>query len=90
MEWYLYTLGSHATSWQDMEANATVWQAGIPSVIAVELMLSREIRETGALVPEQLSPEPWLRKLPEWKMPLYKREVRSSALKPVFRTLTQR
>ncbi len=90
VEWYLYTLGSHATSWQDMEANATVWQAGIPSVIAVELMLSREIRETGALVPEQLSPEPWLRKLPEWKMPLYKREVRSSALKPVFRTLTQR
>ena len=81
VEWYLYTLGSHATSWEDMEANCTVWQAGIPSVIAVELMLDGVITETGALVPEQLNPEPWIKKLPQWKMPLYKRELHSSALK---------
>lgn len=81
VEWYLYTLGSHATSWQDMEANCTVWQAGLPSVIAVELLFEGAITETGALVPEQLNPDPWIEKLPQWKMPLYKRELRSSVLK---------
>lgn len=81
VEWYLYTMGTHATSWNDMEANVTVWQAGLPSVIATDLLFSGEITETGALVPEQLNPEPWIQKLPQWNMPLFKRELRSSLLK---------
>ncbi|AUW95244.1 MAG: hypothetical protein C7B44_12340 [Sulfobacillus thermosulfidooxidans] len=81
VEWYLYTMGTHAASWRDMEANVTVWQAGLPSVIATELLFAGDIPERGALVPEQLNPEPWIQKLPQWNMPLFKRELRSTVLK---------
>ena len=81
VEWYLYTMGNHATSWKDMEANVTVWQAGLPSVIATQLLFSGDIPERGALVPEKLNPEPWIQKLPQWNMPLFKRELRSTFIK---------
>jgi saccharopine dehydrogenase (NAD+, L-lysine-forming) len=72
---YIYTLSSHAQSRQDMNANVTVWQAGIPPVIAAQMLMDGTIAQRGALVPEQLDPEPWLERLPRWGMPVYVRET---------------
>ncbi|MCY0882012.1 MAG: saccharopine dehydrogenase-like oxidoreductase, partial [Firmicutes bacterium] len=72
--WFLYTMASHAASRRDMQANVTVWQAGIPSVVATQLILEGEIALTGAIVPEQLDPVPWLARLPKWGMEIFVRE----------------
>jgi saccharopine dehydrogenase (NAD+, L-lysine-forming) len=79
-ELYLYTMSAHEDSRRDMGANVTVWQAGLPSVIAVDLLFRGVIRDTGALVPEQLDPTPWIRELPRWGLPLYMRESHTARL----------
>ncbi|MCY0897463.1 MAG: saccharopine dehydrogenase NADP-binding domain-containing protein [Firmicutes bacterium] len=79
-EMYLYTMGSHAYSRHDMGANVTVWQAGIPSVIAVDLMFRGMLDVVGTVVPEQLDPTPWVRELPRWGMALYARATHTTEI----------
>lgn len=85
VRWYLYTMATHDRSRRDMGVNATVWQAGLPSVIAVDLLLRGVLDDVGARVPEQLDPAPWISELPRWGMPLYLRQQVTGVLKPPHR-----
>ena len=75
LEMYMYTLQSNDYSRAAYDSNITVFQAGIPPVIAVEMILDETIQEIGTLSPEQLDPEPWIDRLPKWGMPLYAKKT---------------
>jgi saccharopine dehydrogenase (NAD+, L-lysine-forming) len=83
VEQYIYTLSSHADARRLAGANVTVWQAGTPPVLAVEMIADGTIRERGALVPEQLDPNPWIERLPAWGMPVYVWETRLRTATPL-------
>lgn len=80
LELYLYTIQDNEFSRTNMDANITVFQAGIPPAIAVEMILDGTIQQTGAIAPEQLDPQPWIERLPKWGMPLYMRTTTLSSL----------
>ncbi|ATY85462.1 hypothetical protein CVV65_11425 [Kyrpidia spormannii] len=80
VEMFLYTMQSHEFSRKDMGVNVTVFQAGIPAVIAVELMLEGMLDVAGVYSPEQFDPQPWIDRLPRWGMPLYVRKTVTEAL----------
>ncbi|MBE3596414.1 MAG: saccharopine dehydrogenase NADP-binding domain-containing protein [Hydrogenibacillus sp.] len=80
VEMFLYTIQSHEYSRKDMGVNVTVFQAGIPAVVAVELMLGGVLGAVGVCSPEQFDPEPWIERLPRWGMPLYMRKTVTEAL----------
>jgi saccharopine dehydrogenase (NAD+, L-lysine-forming) len=75
IEMYLYTMQSHEFSRQNMGVNVTVFQAGVPAVIAAQMILEGKLTMTGVKSPEQFDPEPWIQKLPEWGMPLFVRKL---------------
>lgn len=80
LEMYLYTLQSHDYSKAEMGANITVFQAGIPAVVATEMILDGTLTDVGAKAPEQFDPMPWIRRLPAWGMPLFIRTTSQQAL----------
>ena len=81
LEMYMYTIQDNDHSRQDMGANITAFQAGIPPVVAVEMILDGTIQEIGTVSPEQLDPEPWIQRLPKWGMPLHIRKTSHTQLK---------
>ncbi len=75
LEMFLYTIQSHEFSRQDMGVNVTAFQAGVPAVVAVQMILDGTLNLTGAKCPEQFDPTPWMDRLPKWGMPLYVRKT---------------
>ncbi|MEW5934351.1 MAG: saccharopine dehydrogenase C-terminal domain-containing protein [Bacillota bacterium] len=65
VEYFLYNLLDHEEVYRRYGVNATVWQTAIPAVVGVELLAEGHITRKGVLVPEQLEPEPFFRRLQE-------------------------
>ena len=80
LDMFMYTVQDNEYSKRIMGANITVFQAGIPPVIAVEMILDGTITMTGAIAPEQLDPKPWMERLPKWGMPLFIRRTSHAKL----------
>jgi saccharopine dehydrogenase (NAD+, L-lysine-forming) len=62
-ELYVYTMANHDEVFQKTEFQATVWQTGIPPVVAVDMMAEGLLDVTGCIPPELISPLPFLERL---------------------------
>lgn len=80
---YLYNVLDHQEAYRESGMTATAEQAGIPPVIAAELIAQETITQTGVLVPEQLDPDPFMERLPEEGLPWGIREEDPSELSTI-------
>jgi saccharopine dehydrogenase (NAD+, L-lysine-forming) len=71
---YVYNVSDHEKAFAELGVQATVYQTGIPPVLAAELIAEGVWRGAGVLSPEQLDPDPFLERLPAEGMPWYIRE----------------
>ncbi len=66
---YLYTNIRHEWAYADCKAQAVAYTAGVPPVVAAELMLSGLWKKPGVWNVEQLDPDPLLERLPSYGLP---------------------
>ncbi|WP_431809919.1 saccharopine dehydrogenase family protein [Brevibacillus agri] len=62
-EVYVYTIANHDEVFQKTEFQATIWQTGIPPVVAVDMMAEGLLTMTGCIPPELIDPIPFLERL---------------------------
>lgn len=62
---YVYTIANHDEVFQKTEFQATIWQTGIPPVVAVDMMAEGLLTMTGCITPELIDPLPFLERLKE-------------------------
>jgi saccharopine dehydrogenase-like NADP-dependent oxidoreductase len=75
---YIYNVADHEKAYAELGVQATVYQTGIPPVLAAELIAEGVWSACGVLAPEALDPDPFLERLPEEGMPWYVREEHAS------------
>ncbi len=62
-ELYVYTMANHDEVFVQTEFQATIWQTGIPPVVAVDMMAEGLLTTTGCIPPELIDPIPFLERL---------------------------
>ncbi|KQL44197.1 saccharopine dehydrogenase-like oxidoreductase [Brevibacillus choshinensis] len=62
-EVYVYTIANHDEVFYKTEFQATIWQTGIPPVVAVDMIAEGLLTTTGCIPPELIDPIPFLDKL---------------------------
>ncbi|WP_400163254.1 saccharopine dehydrogenase family protein [Brevibacillus sp. TJ4] len=62
-EVYVYTIANHDEVFYKTEFQATIWQTGIPPVVAVDMMAEGLLQQTGCIPPELIDPVPFLERL---------------------------
>lgn len=71
-EIYVYTMANHDEVFQKTEFQATVWQTGIPPVVAVDMLAEGLLTMNGCITPELIDPIPFLERLQkrgmEWQV----------------------
>jgi saccharopine dehydrogenase (NAD+, L-lysine-forming) len=62
-EMYVYTMANHDEIYQKTGFQATVWQTGIPPVVAVDMLAEGLLTMKGCITPELIDPIPFLERL---------------------------
>jgi saccharopine dehydrogenase-like NADP-dependent oxidoreductase len=60
----LWTMMSHAEAFKLCKTNAGAYLVGTGGAVATEMLIDGEVKEKGIVIPEQLSVESFLRRLP--------------------------
>ncbi|MGC4379228.1 saccharopine dehydrogenase C-terminal domain-containing protein [Fictibacillus sp. Mic-4] len=63
VELFVYTIANHDVIFEKAGFQATVWQTGVPPVVAVDMMAEGLLNETGCIPPEKIAPVPFLKRL---------------------------
>jgi len=72
--YYIYNVADHESAFADLGVQATAWQTGIPPVLAAVLMANGEWFTPGVKSPEELNPDPFLKRLPAYGMEWHVRD----------------
>ncbi|NRD79708.1 saccharopine dehydrogenase NADP-binding domain-containing protein [Bacillus sp. BRMEA1] len=62
-ELFVYTLANHDEIYKKVGFQATVWQTGVPPVVAVDMIAEGLLNETGCIPPEMIDPAPFFERL---------------------------
>lgn len=62
-EVYVYTMANHDAVFFKTEFQATIWQTGIPPVVAVDMMAEGLLQARGCIPPELIDPLPFLERM---------------------------
>lgn len=82
VELYVYTIANHDDIFEKTGFQATVWQTGVPPVVAVDMIAEGLLNETGCIPPEMIDPVLFLERLKARGMEWYVTKKTS----PIFRT----
>ncbi|MGO0062697.1 saccharopine dehydrogenase family protein [Brevibacillus fluminis] len=63
VEMFVYSLISHDEVYAEHGSQATVWQTGVPPIVAVDMMAEGLLTRTGCIPPEMIDPVPFLERL---------------------------
>lgn len=63
VEMFVYTMANHDEVFQKTEFQATVWQTGVPPVVAVDMIAEGLLTLTGCVPPELIDPIPFFERL---------------------------
>ena len=85
--YYLYNIADHDTVYREMGVQATAYQTGIPPVLAAVLMAEGPWFMPGVRSPEELNPDPFLQRLPEFGMAWHIRDEQTGVIDPVPHSL---
>lgn len=77
----LFTYISHKEAYGKLGVNGTSYLVGIPAAIGVSLILRGELKDKGLLFPEQSNPQPFIKELIKYNLPLIFEERRMSEFK---------
>jgi saccharopine dehydrogenase-like NADP-dependent oxidoreductase len=80
--YYLYNVADHDQVYADLGVQATAYQTGIPPVLAAVLMHEGVWRAPGVRSPEELDPDPFLLRLPEYGMAWHIRDELTGEVDP--------
>jgi len=67
----LYTMMSHADAYKMCRTNAGAYLVGTGGAVATEMLIDGEVKEKGIVIPEQLSVESFMRRLPAKKVKIH-------------------
>ncbi|MEK4026994.1 saccharopine dehydrogenase C-terminal domain-containing protein [Pseudobacillus sp. FSL P4-0506] len=79
-ELFIYTLANHDEVYKQSGFQATVWQTGIPPVVAVDMIAEGTLAAKGCIPPELIEPKVFMKKLKERGMQWYVREKSTTYL----------
>lgn len=79
----IFTYISHREAYNRYGLNGTSYLVGIPAAIGVHLILRKELRDTGLLFPEQLTPTPFIKELTKHNLPVIFEERRVMEVKEI-------
>ncbi len=65
---FMYNTVNHEEAYKLMQEQGTSFQTGIPAALAADLLAEGVIKTRGAVPPEALDPEPFVKLLPEYGM----------------------
>jgi len=81
VELFVYTIANHDEIYQKSGFQATVWQTGVPPVVAIDMIAEGILKGTGCIPPEMIDPAPFLKRLKARGMDWYVMEKTSPMLK---------
>jgi saccharopine dehydrogenase-like NADP-dependent oxidoreductase len=87
---YIYNVADHEAVYAELGVQATAYQTGIPPVIAARLMHEGPWRRPGVRSPEELDPDPFLKRLILEGMPWHVRDDSARADIPTVRLRSSR
>jgi len=65
---FMYNTVNHEEAYKLMQEQGTSFQTGIPAALAADLLADGVIKTRGAIPPEALDPEPFVKLLPDYGM----------------------
>ncbi len=63
VEMFVYSMVTHEEAYEKAGSQATVWQTGIPPIVALDMMAEGLLNTTGCIPPEMIDPVPFLERL---------------------------
>ncbi|MBL4950781.1 saccharopine dehydrogenase NADP-binding domain-containing protein [Neobacillus sp. YIM B02564] len=81
VELYVYTIANHDEIYEKVGFQATVWQTGVPPVVAVDMIAEGLLTETGCIPPEKIDPVPFLERMQARGMEWYVMKKTSPIIK---------
>jgi saccharopine dehydrogenase (NAD+, L-lysine forming) len=77
VEYFIYTMDDHRSTFEHSGYSLTVIQTGIPPALAARLLITGEIKERGVMMPEALNPDPLMNNFSKEGLKIFveKREV---------------
>ncbi len=66
---YIYQVCDHQETYADVKMQAVAFTAGVPPVIAAELMLNKTWHEAGVMNCEQMNPDPYMELMAKYGLP---------------------
>ncbi len=80
--YYIYNVADHEAAYADLGVQATAWQTGIPPVLAAVLMAEGRWFTPGVKSPEELNPDPFMERLPDYGMEWHVRDELTGEVDP--------
>ncbi|WP_042355695.1 saccharopine dehydrogenase family protein [Bacillus rubiinfantis] len=71
VELFVYTIANHDVIYEKVGFQATVWQTGVPSVVALDMIAEGLLKATGCISPEKIDPIPFLERMKQRGMDWY-------------------
>jgi saccharopine dehydrogenase-like NADP-dependent oxidoreductase len=71
----MWTMMSHEEAYRLCRTNAGAYLVGTGGAVATEMLIDGEVKDKGIVIPEQLSPESFLRRLPDKHVKVHEQVV---------------